>query len=303
MARRDVPVVIEVAVNGATSKTTNRNVPITPDEHVADIVAVFDAGASIVHFHDQLPFDATAVQLAEVAGGVIRRVLDRHPEALCYPATVWGGTIDQRLAHHRLLADAGLLRVAFCDPGSTNLGAADADGLPAASDFVYSHTPREIRWWFEDLRTLGLGPMFSIFEPGFLRVALAYERAGRLPAGAFAKLYFSGSGGGDGRAWAFGMPPLPACLEAYLAMLDGSDLPWAVAVLGGDVFESGLARLALERGGHLRVGLEDHVGAGEPTNAELTRRAVELCAEVGRSVATPQETATLLGLPARPTPV
>ena len=72
------------------------------------------------------------------------------------------------------------LRVAFCDPGSTNLGAADAYGLPAPSDFVYAHTPREIRWWFDDLTALELGPMFSIFEPGFLRVALAYERAGRM---------------------------------------------------------------------------------------------------------------------------
>lgn len=298
MARRDDAVILEVAINGATSKATNPAVPITPDEHVADALAVFEAGASIVHFHDQLPPGASAAQLAEVAGGVIRRVLDHRPDALCYPATVWGGGIADRLAHHRLLAEAGLLRVAYCDPGSTNLGGADADGLPAGSDFVYAHSPREVRWWMDDLVQLGLGPMYSIFEPGFLRVPLAYERAGRLPRGSFAKLYFAGGGSGDGRAWAFGMPPLPACLDAYLAMLDGSTIPWAVAVLGGDVFDSGLARLALERGGHLRVGLEDHDGAARPTNRDLVEQAAALCEEVGRPLAGPAVAAQILDLPA-----
>jgi 3-keto-5-aminohexanoate cleavage enzyme len=297
VARVDVPVVIEAAINGATTKAVNPHVPITPDEHVADIVASIEAGAAIVHYHDVLPRAATARDLFDVASGVLRRVLEVRPDALCYPATVWGGSIDQRLAHHGWLAEAGLLRVAFCDPGSTNLGAADPDGLPAASDFVYAHTPREIRWWFDDLTRHRLGPMFSIFEPGFLRVALAYERAAKLPRGAFAKLYFSGGGSADGRAWAFGMPPQPACLDAYLAMLDGSALPWAVAVLGGDVFDTGMARLALERGGHLRVGLEDHDGHGRATNAELVTRAVELCREVGRPVASPREAAELLSLP------
>jgi 3-keto-5-aminohexanoate cleavage enzyme len=297
MARVDEPVIIEAAINGGATKAANPHVPISPDEHVADILAVLEAGAAIVHHHDALAPTDRAARLAEVAGGVFRRVLDERPDALCYPATVWGGPIEERLAHHRLLAQAGLLRVAFLDPGSTNLGVADEEGLPAPTDFIYAHSPREVRWWFDDLTELELGPMFSIFEPSFLRVPLAYERAGRLPRGSFVKLYFSGGGRADGRAWAFGMPPLPACLDAYLAMLDGSNAPWAVAVLGGDVIETGLARLALERGGHLRVGLEDYVGRDQPTNAEVVARAVELCAEVGRPVATPDEAAQLLDIP------
>jgi uncharacterized protein (DUF849 family) len=297
MRNGDQPVIIEAAINGGATKAANPHVPISPDEHVADILAVLEAGAAIVHHHDTLAPTDRADRLAEVAGGVFRRVLAQRPDALCYPATVWGGPIEERLAHHRLLAEAELLRVAFCDPGSTNLGAADADGLPAPTDFVYAHTPREVRWWFDDLIALRLGPMYSIFEPGFLRVPLAYERAGRLPRGSFVKLYFSGGGRSDGRAWAFGMPPLPACLDAYLAMLAGSTVPWAVAVLGGDVIESGLARLALERGGHLRVGLEDYVGDDRPTNAEVVARAVALCAEVGRPVASPDEAALILDVP------
>ena len=59
-----------------------------------------------------------------------------------------------------------------------------------------------------------------------------------------------------------------------------------------------VARLALERGGHLHVGLEEHFDPErKPTNAELVDEAVKLCASVGRPVATPAETAELLGLP------
>src|SRR5262249_24188671 len=74
---------------------------------------------------------------------------------------------------------------------------------------------------------------------------------------------------------------------AYLEMLDGSGLPWAVAVLGGDVIESGMARLALERGGHLRVGLEDYAGRRTPSNEELGAEAVALCRATGPPIAGP----------------
>src|SRR5207244_12913943 len=88
-------------------------------------------------------------------------------------------------------------------------------------------------------------------------------------------------------------------IEAYLAMLDHSQsaLPWFVAVLAGDVVGSGMAGLALERGGHVRVGLEDAAGARECSNAELVEEAVALAHEAGRRVATPAEAAKLFGFP------
>ena len=59
------------------------------------------------------------------------------------------------------------------------------------------------------------------------------------------------------------------------------------------MLESEVARLALERGGHLRVGLEDHAGSRKPTNEELVREAVALADDVGRPVATSDEAAKL----------
>jgi len=91
------------------------------------------------------------------------------------------------------------------------------------------------------------------------------------------------------------MPPTALSLDAYLAMLGDCPLPWSVTVVGGDLFATDLPRLALERGGHLRVGLEDHAGRAV-TNEELVAEAVAACDAAGRAVATCTDAATLLGL-------
>jgi uncharacterized protein (DUF849 family) len=46
------PCVIEVALNGATTTATNPHVPRRPAEITADALACIDAGAAIVHNHN-----------------------------------------------------------------------------------------------------------------------------------------------------------------------------------------------------------------------------------------------------------
>jgi 3-keto-5-aminohexanoate cleavage enzyme len=293
------PVIIEAAINGVTSKERNPHVPCAPEEIAADALACLEAGAAIVHSHVDVMSGGEAIATRQLEGW--RPVLTRRPEAILYPTVGFGGDVVQRYAHIPLLAEAVAMRMSVFDPGSVNLGGVAADGLPGgALDFVYVNSFGDVRHMAALCEAHRLGPSIAIFEPGFLRVVLKYQRAGRLPAGAFVKLYFggdadylAGSSGGVG----FGLPPTRAALEAYLEMLDGSHLPWAVAVIGGDVIASGVARLALERGGHLRVGLEDYAGARKPRNVELVGEAVELARAVGRPVASCAETAALLKLP------
>ena len=80
-------------------------------------------------------------------------------------------------------------------------------------------------------------------------------------------------------------------------MLEGTDLPWSVSVWGGDLIQTPVARLALELGGHLHVGLEEHFGDRKPTNEELVREAAELAEKVGRPLATSAEAAEIMHLP------
>jgi len=288
-----VPLIIEAAINGATSPAAQPHVPRTVPAIVADALACFEAGAAIVHHHNDDGL-LTGRHATEPYRDAWRAILERMPSAILYPTMGGGGThttIAERYAHVEDLAALGLLRMALVDPGSVSLGPVDGDGLPMAIDLVYQNTFADVRHMLERCAARRLAVHVSIFEPGFLRVALAYHARGRLPP-AKIQLYF----GGD--ALPFGLPPTAASLDAYRAMLAGTDLPWMVGVIGGDVTAT-LAAAAIEHGGHVRVGLEDYVGPGQPRNAELVAAIVALAKRHGRAVATPGEAAEILGVPPR----
>jgi 3-keto-5-aminohexanoate cleavage enzyme len=287
-----IPVIIEAAINGATPQAVNPHVPRTLPEIVTDACACIDAGAAIVHHHNEDSL-LDARHAPHPYREAWTRIYERYPSALLYPTMGGGGahtTIQERYAHVEELADAGVLRMALVDPGSVSLGPLDADGLPAPIDLIYQNTFADVRYMMDVCRARGVGAHISIFEPGFLRVALAYHAAGRLPAGVKIQLYFGGP------ALPFGLPPTTAGLEAYLAMLEGTDLPWMVGVLGGNVSAT-LAELAIARGGHVRVGLEDYAGPEQPSNAELVAEVVRMAQRQRRPIATAAQAAEILRLP------
>ena len=62
--------------------------------------------------------------------------------------------------------------------------------------------------------------------------------------------------------------------------------------------------LSLIMGGHIRVGMEDNVyyrrGELAKSNAQFVERAVRLCHELNREVATPAQAREMLGLSQKP---
>jgi uncharacterized protein (DUF849 family) len=292
------PVVIEVAVNGVTRKERNPAVPVEPDEVAADTVRCLDAGATVVHTHPHSFGDGSSPEVtAEKYASAYRTIVAERPGAILYPTMSGGPSVADRWDHHRMLAEEGLIRCGCLDPGSTNLSSFGADGLPTATDFVYTNSPNEIRYMMAGCADLKIGPSFAIYEPAFLRMVLGFYAGGTLAPGALVKFYFSGDTGylAPGLP-TFSAPPIPEALALYRAMLADADLPWAVTVLGGDIIDTPVARLALEQGGHIRVGIEDHADA--ESNVACVQRAVDLAESVGREIATLAEAADLLRLPA-----
>jgi 3-keto-5-aminohexanoate cleavage enzyme len=293
MTANDAPVIIEAALNGVTTRAHNPTVPATAEEQAKDALGCVDAGATVIHAHAPniaVPPDEAAEQYAIA----FRPVVERYPGVVCYPTTGIGKTIEDRYGHVELLDDMGLVRAGFVDTGSVNLGGTGPDGLLPNSTFVYTNTFADIAYKMDVCRERGLGPSIAIFEPGFLRVVRAYYDAGALPAGTLVKFYFSAGGylGGGQPLW--GAPPIMKALDLYLAMLGDAEIAWAVAVLGGPLLDTPVARAALERGGHLRVGLEDWDSG--PANVEQVTAAAKLCRNVGRDVAGVADAARVLGL-------
>ena len=285
------PVIIEAAINGQTTKERNPNVPRSPEEIATDALACIEAGAAIIHNH----IDRYGISEAEAAERYLegwRPVLSARPDALLYPTVHVGPPISYE--HLVPLGLTGLVRMGLTDPGSVNLGRVDDQGIPSGG-LVYANSFEVIARAFAICREHRLGPSLAIYEPGFLRTTVAWWRSGQLPTGAMVKLYFSTEQGLMGAP--FGLPPTVTALDAYLEILEGCDLPWAVSVVGGDVIESAVVVPALERGGHLHLGLEFYGGPGTPTNVSLVNDAVALCEKVGRPVATPDQAAEILRLP------
>jgi 3-keto-5-aminohexanoate cleavage enzyme len=292
----DAPVIIEVALNPFGGKERNPRSPVVPEEIAADALACLDAGASIIHTHSD-DFSLLGEEAAQRYIEAWAPVLEKRPDAIIYGTGVSGATVQEKTDHYEPSKRGGM-RMAVLDPGSTNFGSLDADGMPGHLQVVYANSYADIKFRFEQLDALALGPSIAIYEPGWLRTVLAYYHAGKLPRGSFVKLYFSDHSFFDGRkGCTYGLPPTLKALEAYLELLDGTDLVWCVAALGGDIVGSGLARHALERGGHLRVGLEDYAGPDMPSNVELVEGAADVVRAVGRPLAEPNTAARILDLP------
>lgn len=297
------PVIVEVAMNGGTTPERNPHVALSPADIRAEAETLFDAGASIIHAHNH-DIGLGGREAADAYLEAWRPILTERPDALWYPTLSVdqsGGptreSIEDRYVHYKMIADEVPLPIGVVDPGATNLGYPGEDGLPSGFSYVTGFD--DIRYAFGLAESLKFAPALAIFEPTFLQTTLSWYRAGRLPAGSMAKLYFGAEWGltARGRGVSFGFPPTELALLAYLEMLEGTDIPWSVSVWGGDLLETPVARLALEKGGHLHIGLEDHFDPERtPTNLELLEETFKLCAEVGRPVATTAQTRELLGI-------
>lgn len=276
------PTVVEIALNGMTTKEQNPHVPRTVDEIVEDGLRCLDAGASVVHHHNDEPnFGGATRHCAGPYIDVWSRLRASQPGLLLHPTMAGAtadSTIEERFAHVVALYDAGLSPVATCDAGTLALAfpAAGAEGVRGLPQ-TFGNPATDVEWILRWCREREVPVHISIFEPGFLRLILAHHQAGSLPRQVKIQLYL----GGD--RMLFGLPATPGGLAAYLDMLEGTGLTWMAAVFGGDVTASGIAALAIEKGGHVRVGLEDfHAPPRQPANAELVNEVTRLCRDAGR---------------------
>ncbi|MEP2988199.1 MAG: 3-keto-5-aminohexanoate cleavage protein [Parasphingorhabdus sp.] len=294
----DTPLIIEVSLNGSVKPEQNPNVPYEDDDIVAQAAECMEAGAALVHNHTRDPvFGHTGTMDAEGYARPWRKLLAIRPDAILtptMPADPGGVPVEHRFAHIEAMAEEGLIAQGLCDPGSFSVSVPLGDGVFAPSQLIYRNDAYDSHYYVEACRRLKLGMSISIFEPGFVKFIMALYRAGKMPPGGIMKFYFGSE------AMSFGLPPTAKALEAYLEMIEGSDLPWSVSAFGDDCVGCGLADEAIKRGGHVQVGIEPYGGPRVPTNIELVEEVVALAQKLGRPVATPEQAAQIMRLPQWP---
>lgn len=289
-------VILELAINGETRKTRNPHVPRSPQEIGEVGAACLAGGAGIIHNHIDDVYLAGDAAAEEYARGWAP-IKAFEPGAILCPTMAFGSEVAERIAHFDACANRHGARMAPLDPGNMNMALTGGSAVTAQM-LSYVNSYEMIASVLAELGRLRMGASLGIYEPGFLRAAVAFHRAGKLPPGSLVKLYFFGGRNYfDGEPCiGFGLEPSASALEAYLDILGDSGLPWAAAVVGGCVFSSGMARLALERGGHVRLGLEDFAGDRTPSNAELLGEVAGLARSLGRTPADSAATARILGM-------
>lgn len=286
------PIWIEAALNGPWGRDRQPGAPVAVEEIVADARAAFDAGAAIIHVHAYDVVTGRQRDDWEIYARIIEGVRARC-DAVVYPTLPLSGSdyaasAAARFAHVEELARRGLIEWTVIDPGSVNFLRFDQIDAPKRG-FVYANPPDEVAHGLALAARARLHPGFAIYEPGFTRAGAALARAAGCPTPIY-RFMFS-----DEFAW--GAPPRATYLDAHLALLAecAPGAPWMVAGLGVDIRP--LIGAAVQRGGHVRVGLEDAPWGSAIGNrqwVEAARRAIEAA---GATTATPADVRRALAAP------
>lgn len=280
---------IEVALNGPWGRELQPGGPVAVDAIVREGIAAAGAGTGIVHFHAYDEATGRQKDDWQVYARIIEGIRSRA-NVIAYPTIPLAGSglgsherasAADRYRHVDELGRRGLIEWAVCDPGTVNFARFDrvAEG---DTGFVYLNPGDHIREGLRIAAEHRIRPSFAIYEPGFSRLGAAMAAAtGNVPTPVY-RLMFS-----DEFAWGF--PPRTYALEAHLALLAEAapGAPWMVAGLGVDI--EPLIDTTLERGGHVRVGLEDARFGEERSNLDLVGRAAARVRASGREPATAAE--------------
>jgi 3-keto-5-aminohexanoate cleavage enzyme len=274
------PVVIQCAVTGSQPPDPERhpNLPLTPDAIADAALEAWQAGASVIHLHAREP-DGTPTQDAAAYEDLVDRVRERGCEAILNLSTGTAGGRACRDERYELLR----LRpeMASFDCGTVNFG-----------DRIFEGDLPFLRRMAEAFRAAGTAPELECFDTGYVGLALQLHEEGLLEAPLRLQLVVGIPGSG-----------VPATIEQveHLRRRLPAGAPWSVCAPGRRQLP--LNTYCLVAGGHVRTGLEDnlHYAAGRrATNAELVARIVRLAEELGRPVASVEETRELLRLPGAP---
>ncbi|WP_062204462.1 3-keto-5-aminohexanoate cleavage protein [Demequina salsinemoris] len=273
-------VVLTAALTGAvTPKSINENIPLTPEEISEDAYRVWQAGASVVHFHMR-DDEGLGTMDKEKFKQTLDLLKTNHPDCdvviNCTTAGDHRATDDDRMAHLPYV----MPEIASYDAGSMNW----------TPDGVFENSPQFLERLGLKMQELNIKPEFEIFDAGMVGNVLYYASKD-IVAKPLHFQFVLGVGGG-----------MPATVESlcYLKSLIPADATWSAFGIGRAHQKIMFAALAL--GGHIRVGLEDNVYYArgvKATNVSLVERAARVIKEFGKEVATPDEARQILSLPAR----
>jgi 3-keto-5-aminohexanoate cleavage enzyme len=266
-------VILTAAIVGAElTRAQTPHLPFTPGEVADEAARCREAGAAVIHLHARTD-DGTNTQAADRFAEIIGRIREKT-DCIVQPTT--GGAVGMSLAER-----AGPLackpEMATLNCGSLNFG-----------DEVFVNTRPEIRDMAKRIRASGAIPELECYEVGHVEEALVLAKEGHIVA-PFHFQFVLGVAGGIGASEE---------IVRFMRSLVPAGATWAVAAVGRH--QKPMTELAIQLGGHARLGLEDNIylfkGVLSEGSAPLVARAASYARSVGRAPADPARARALLGL-------
>jgi uncharacterized protein (DUF849 family) len=281
--------ILTCALTGVLTNPNMGNIPVTPEEMADAAEQAWNQGAAIVHCHfrDQRPgMGAYPSWDVEVVKSIIGAIRERTPGIIINQTSgVMGPDISQPLA----CLEAIKPEMAACNAGSLNYLKLRENGAWAWPPILFDNPVEKIQQYLDAMKANDVVPEFECFDSGIVRSVAMFKKAGMFEGDPHISLVMG---------VASGQPAKPE----WVPLLKNEMLPgthWQVICVGRkEVWD--LQRKALEEGGNVRTGLEDtfYLPSGEKaqSNGELVEALAKITREVGREIATAEETRQILGL-------
>src|SRR5262245_19328094 len=275
------PVILTAAIVGAeTTRAQTPHLPLTPEEIGEEARRCREAGAAVIHLHAREP-DGTPTQSKARFGEFIAAIRERTDVIV---QTSTGGAVGMSIEER-------CQPLTLAPPVAPEMATLNIASMNFGNDVFLNRTPdvEQVAGWIRERRLIA---EIEVYDLGHLDAARALLKKG-LIAPPLHFQFVMGVPGGVGAS--------ERALDAMVAEL-GHGFPaettWAVAAVGRHQLP--MAELAIRRGGHARVGLEDNIyvekGVLAKGSAELVERAAGFAREAGREIATPEVARRLLGL-------
>lgn len=268
-------VILTVATTGAwPTKKETPYVPLQPEEIADEVFECYKAGASVAHIHVRDDEDKASMSFVkfEKAVELIRERCD-----IVLNLTTSGGlglTDEERMKPFIELKP----EMASYDCGSMNW----------AHSSVFINSPSFLEKLGTTMKDIGVKPEIEVFDAGMVYNAQYYLKNGILDSPPHYQFVLGAPGG------------MTATVEnlVFLKNLIPQNATWSALGIGKGHLPILYTALAL--GGNIRVGMEDNIfyskGVLAKSNVEFVERAKRIVAEMGKEIASPDETRELLGL-------
>jgi len=295
--------ILTCAVTGAIhTPSMSPYLPVTAEQIAQAALDAAAAGAAIIHLHARAPETGKPDQRPEAFEPILEMLRGRTDAVI----NITTGGSPFMLVEERVRPAAHFRpELASLNMGSFNFGlfpmldrfhdfrfAWEKESLERSRDLIFRNTFRDIEYVLETCSGNGTRFEFECYDVGHLYNLAHFLDRKLVQPPLFVQAIFGILGG-------IGTHPNDVeYMWRTATRLFGEDFQWSV--LGTGRSQMKIASLALERGGSVRVGLEDSlwIGPGKmaKSNAEQVDTVKLLAKGFGRAIATPADVRAMLQL-------